>query len=421
MRILLNTPFKPLDHDRLSGDVTIARDLYDYLTRRGHQVRICPYLPMEWIFWKPWLWPDLVRLLRKATALADDFQAQMVLTYHSYYKAPDLLGPYMRRRGTPYCIFSGAYAAKRAAQLKTWPGYRLNKHALMAADHIFANKSSDYRALRQLLPDGASTFLRQGLPVERFRFNPRAREEYRRVWLDSGADGEKRPVLMTAAVLRPGVKAEGVAWVIRCAAELRNHGLRPLLVVAGDGPERGGLEELARRILPGGVRFLGLVERDRLMDVFSAGDVFAFPGINEGLGMVYLEAQSCGLPVVATSHAGARDVVRHERSGFLVPHLYMEAFATACAKLCADHVLRRKMGQNAARFVREEHDIDVNYQLMESVLERIVDQNRVDWPALNLSWQTVASENFPEQSEGGAGRFVQDSKDAKKDLCLPRQ
>ncbi|SDB08741.1 Glycosyltransferase involved in cell wall bisynthesis [Desulfonatronum thiosulfatophilum] len=375
MRILFNTPFKPLDHERLSGDVTIARDLYDYLIRRGHEVKPCPHVPALWIYWKPWLWPALALIRRKALVLARDFQAGMVLTYHTYYKAPDLIGPCLREQGTPYCIFSGAYAIKRSAKLKTWPGYHLNRRALLAADHIFSNKSSDHHALRRLLPDGSHTYLRQGLPVERFVFDPRARRAYRRDWLGQEIGGEERPVLVTAAVLRPGVKVEGVAWVIRCVAELRKGGLSPFLVVAGDGPGRKELEALANEMLPGQVRFLGLVERDRLKDVFSAGDVFVFPGINEGLGMVYLEAQACGLPVVATSHAGAVDVVRHERTGFLVSPFDMTAFASACARLCTDHALRREMGQNAARFVREQHDIDVNYAMMDSVLQRIVERS----------------------------------------------
>ncbi|TVQ97809.1 MAG: glycosyltransferase [Desulfovibrionales bacterium] len=373
MRILLNTPFKPLDHPRLSGDVTIARDLLDYLERRGHQVQTSPFVPCTWIFWKPWLWPRLVWTRQRAWHQARRFGAEIVLTYHSYYKAPDLIGPYLKNRGLRYGLFSGAYAAKRARTCKTLPGYLLNRRALVAADHIFSNKPSDHGALHGLVPDERRTFVGQGIPTARFGFLPQARVVLRGKWLGD-RDKERRPVLVTAAVLRPGVKVDGVAWVIRCVAELVRQGLDPLLVVAGDGPGREGLERLATEIAPERVRFLGLVPRDDLKSVFSAGDVFAFPGIHEGLGMVYLEAQACGLPVVATNHAGAKDVIQHEKTGYLVPPFNMPAFAEACSRLMRDPQLRRSMGQDAVRFVSMEHDIERNYAVMEGLLQELVTQ-----------------------------------------------
>lgn len=372
MRILFNTPFKPLDHHRLSGDVTIARDLFAYLERQGHQVQACPFVPCEWLFWRPWLWPRLWRAQRRALAQARRLRAEIVLTYHSYYKAPDLLGPYLKKHGLRYGLFSGAYAAKRARSWKTLPGYLLNKRALLAADHIFSNKPPDHAGLRGLVPKGRRTFVAQGVPLERFGFLPEARERVRREWLGDEEGARLRPVLVAAAVLRPGVKVDGVEWVIRCVAELVRLGLDPLLAVAGDGPGREPLERVAARIAPGRVRFLGLVPRKKLREVFSAGELFAFPGINEGLGMVYLEAQACGLPVVATTHAGARDVVRHERTGYLVPPFDMPAFAAACSRLILEPEQRRAMGEAAARFVREEHDIERNYKVMENMLQRLV-------------------------------------------------
>lgn len=371
MRILFNTPFKPLDHHRLSGDVTIARDLLDYLKQRGHQVQTGPFVPCTWIFWKPWLWPRLSLARHRALRQARRFGAEIVLTYHSYYKAPDLIGPYLKNQGLRYALFSGAFAAKRATAWKTLPGHLLNKRALLAADHIFSNKPSDHGALHGLVSEERRTFVGQGLPLERFDFLPEARAALRREWLEN-TDPEQRPVLVTAAVLRPGVKVHGVEWVIRCVAELVRLGLDPLLVVAGEGPGRERLEALAAGIAPGRVRFLGLVPRDELKAIFSAGDIFVFPGINEGLGMVYLEAQACGLPVVATSHAGAKDVIRHERTGYLVPPFDMPAFAAACSRLMLDPELRRSLGRGAARFVHMEHDIERCYAPMENRLQGLV-------------------------------------------------
>jgi glycosyltransferase involved in cell wall biosynthesis len=380
MRILLHTPFKPLDHPGLSGDVTIALDLRDELLRRGHEVWSCPFVPAQWIYWRPKLWPRLLRARRRALALARDVRAQLVLTYHTYYKAPDLMGPYLRRRGLAYCIFSGAYARKRARHWSTLPGYILNKQALLAADHIFCNKTSDFQALESLVPTHKRSFVPQGLPLDLFRFDPQARSRLRRAWRREVGTPERSAIILTAAMLRPGVKVEGVAWVIHCCAELRRQGHDIVLVVAGDGQGREELQALAGRLLPGHALFLGQVERTRFADVFSAGDIFAFPGINEGLGMVYLEAQACGLPVVATTHAGARDVVQDGHSGCLVPPFDLNRFVAACARLLNHPEERRAMGGKAARFVGHSHNIRVNYTVLEQVMSGILDSSRSGSP-----------------------------------------
>jgi glycosyltransferase involved in cell wall biosynthesis len=86
--------------------------------------------------------------------------------------------------------------------------------------------------------------------------------------------------------------------------------------------------------------------------------------------MVYLEAQCCGLPVVATSHDGAPEVVADGESGIIVPPFELEAFAGAIARLLEDGRLRRKMAEEAMARVRREHDILVNYQQLFAHIER---------------------------------------------------
>ncbi|KPJ77462.1 MAG: hypothetical protein AMJ54_08115, partial [Deltaproteobacteria bacterium SG8_13] len=160
-------------------------------------------------------------------------------------------------------------------------------------------------------------------------------------------------------------------WVIRICGMLRNMGRAFKLVIVGDGTEKQKLEKLAAEQLPGRAIFTGKVPRERMFRYFSAGDVFVFPGIGESLGMVYLEAQSCGLPVVAFDGAGVPEVVRKDVTGFLLPADDTRAYAQAIDRLLSAKAERREMGRAAAAYVRKEHDLQRNYRAVEDKLVAI--------------------------------------------------
>jgi glycosyltransferase involved in cell wall biosynthesis len=88
--------------------------------------------------------------------------------------------------------------------------------------------------------------------------------------------------------------------------------------------------------------------------------------------MVFLEAQSCGLPVVAFNNAGVPEAVQDGKTGFLVPMYALEPFADAVRRLLVDQNLRQQMGVAAKSYVREFHDLNKNYQELELALDAIV-------------------------------------------------
>jgi glycosyltransferase involved in cell wall biosynthesis len=182
----------------------------------------------------------------------------------------------------------------------------------------------------------------------------------------------EEPVILSAAMFRSDVKTEGLAWVIRACGELCRRGKAVHLVIAGDGQERPRLQKLADEQLPGRTRFVGKLPRNEMHRFYSAGDIFAFPGIRESLGMVYLEAQSCGLPVVAFANGGIPEVVRDQETGFLVPLFAFEPYLQALDRLLSDKELRRKMGQEGQKYVRQTHDLDRNYRQLEMALTVLI-------------------------------------------------
>lgn len=367
LRIAFYAPFKPVGHPQPSGDLTIGTGLYEFLEKRGHLLELVSRLRTRWIYWKPWVWPWFLKARKQSFDRCRGLKPDLWLTYHSYYKAPDLFGANCSRRmGLPYVIFQGMYSTKRRKDWRTWAGFVLNRRALLAADFVFSNRKRDVVNLARLIPKHRLGYVVPGISPDKFTFDADAREQLRREWgVDQGV------VVVTAAMFRPGIKSEGLAWVIRSCGELFRRQYPVYVAIAGDGKEKPGLRRLAERWLPGKVRFLGRVTREQMYRFYSAGDVFVFPGIRESLGMVYLEAQSCGLPVVAFADGGVPEVVANGVGGYLVRPFDAREFTNAIAELVTNPLLRRKMGDAGYRYVRQQHDLEHNYRFVEDILQKL--------------------------------------------------
>lgn len=372
MRIAFYAPFKPLDHPNPSGDLVIAGGLVDHLIAGGNDIRVMSSLRSRWIYWKPWL---LLRALIQRRRITRELARQNVdlwLTYHTYYKAPDLIGPFVAAKlNIPYVIFQGIYSTRVRRKWQTRPGYTLNTRALLAADLVLTNRRADLKNLRRLLPDDRLHYLTPGIYPARFTADPTVRRNVRAGWQFNTV-----PVILTAAMFRADVKTEGLIWVIESCARLLGQGHDLRLVIAGDGREKARLVDLARKLLGDKALFVGRIPRQQMAEFYNGGDLFVFPGINESLGMVYLEAQSCGLPVVAFETGGVPEVVKNGQTGLLTPLFDRNRFDAAVAALITDPRQRQRMGAAAAAYIRENHDLEKNYRRLEQLLRDVKTSHR---------------------------------------------
>jgi glycosyltransferase involved in cell wall biosynthesis len=259
------------------------------------------------------------------------------------------------------------YATKRRKDWRTWPGFQLNRRALTQARILFNNRRSDLNNLSRLVAPDRITYIRPGIDVSQFLRNPQGRARLRRHW---GVGNT--PVILTAAMFRSDVKSEGLAWVIETCHQLQIRNRPFYLVLVGDGPQEERLRSLARALIPGRHRFVGRIHRGELHQYYSAADIFVFPGIGESLGMVYLEAQACGLPVVAFDNGGIAEVVRPGLTGILTPFKDRQAYLQAVERLLCDPHTRSTMGTAATAYVHKKHDLRHNYRELEAALQQIV-------------------------------------------------
>ena len=125
------------------------------------------------------------------------------------------------------------------------------------------------------------------------------------------------------------------------------HRARVPLTIVGDGPERERLEALA----DGEVRFLGWRTNEEIRELYRASTATILPG-EEDFGIVPLEAQACGRPVVALGHGGARETVIDGRTGVLVgPGI--DALAEGLRHAAGRDWDRAAIRQHAERFSRD--------------------------------------------------------------------
>ena len=139
---------------------------------------------------------------------------------------------------------------------------------------------------------------------------------------------------------------KGIADLVQALAEpsLRHVTLN----VVGDGPERENVAALARDAgVASRIHWHGALPHAQLLPLYQRARVVAMPSREEGLGLVAVEAQLCGTPVVAYASGGLTDVVRPDAGGTLVPEGDIVQFAAALAQLLDDPTRAAECGRAA--------------------------------------------------------------------------
>jgi len=163
-----------------------------------------------------------------------------------------------------------------------------------------------------------------------------------------------RTVLLTVGRLQ---QRKGQDMMIRALPQVRKHIPDVLYAIVGEGEEQSRLEALAQEHgVTDHVHLHGGMGDTDLVRCYQQSDLFVLPNRQigddiEGFGMVLLEAQSCGTPVVAGASGGTAETMQPESTGQIVDCTNPETLAAAVVRLLDDPVRCRQMGKAARRWV----------------------------------------------------------------------
>jgi glycosyltransferase involved in cell wall biosynthesis len=240
------------------------------------------------------------------------------------------------------CTWIGSAAlggARFVWHQRTSGGKHLFKHFAAKADRVFCPSAYIRERLVESLKVGfpgtgsrGRQILQVNNPISLSRYSAPSCPEsvgtdgYPRVGFVANARAQKRPEIFLAAAAR----------VLEAFPDAR-------FVLAGafsDEARREVLATLSEQVV-GRVELLGFVE-DR-QSLFRRMDVLMVPAVNEGFGRTLVEAMLAGVAVVAADSGGHREIIKHGRTGLLIPPDDVTAFAEAVCQLARDPNARRRL------------------------------------------------------------------------------
>jgi len=262
-------------------------------------------------------------------------------------------------------IIVSFHGADVAVGFSTPAGKRRLQQVFAAADLLLARSDS----LREsMISAGCSQdkirIQRTGIPTSEFRYRLR------------GFPDEGRFQFLQACRL---IEKKGVEVTLRAFAKFLQQWPNSRLAIAGDGPLRGHLEQLAEQLqISRSVEFTGFLGNEKLLDRYYQSHFFVHPsettpaGDNEGIPNSLLEAMATGLCSIATRHGGIPEAIVHLRNGILVEERDAEGVCRWMNELVENWQLAADLGKQAAETISREFDSETQIQRLESTYLELI-------------------------------------------------
>ncbi|TYS73964.1 glycosyltransferase [Rossellomorea aquimaris] len=173
------------------------------------------------------------------------------------------------------------------------------------------------------------------------------------------------------------VKNKGCEYLIKAMKMVNEQKPHAKLIIAGDGPERHALEELASQ-LNVNIEFLGKIPYREVLHHMNKAKIFSVPsieietGASEGFGMVFAEAQAMGLPVASFETGGIPEAVSHNETGLLCPPKDYEKLAENILFLLENQQMWEEFSKAGVVRVKDRFSLHEQNKKLEEIYESMI-------------------------------------------------
>lgn len=212
----------------------------------------------------------------------------------------------------------------------------------------YSNKSdvviAPSSAIKKLLLDGGVSsrieVIPSGINIEEFAKDTGRREELRSKY----KIGQDDVALITACRI---TEEKNVKFLVEAFNKIKKTCANAKFIIVGDGAVKKDLEEMVKNFGIGNdVVFTGLVNKEEIISLYQASDIFVFASLTETQGLVAVEAMSAGIPAVAVRASGIEDMIMNGEDGILTEN-NVDEFSSAVIKVINDRDLRKKLSDQA--------------------------------------------------------------------------
>ena len=300
----------------------------------------------------------------ECAALSKLIRAYNISLLHIYFGNNGVFWlPLFRKRAIPIVV--SFHGADVAVGFNTSSGQRRLQQVFEAADLLLARSESIQQSL---IAAGCSRdkirIQRTGIPSSEFGYRARS-------YPDSGGFQ-----LLQACRL---IEKKGVEVTLKAYARFSQRWPQSRLVIAGDGPLREPLEQLAQQLdIRRRVEFTGFLTKEDLLKRYYESHLFIHPsettsrGDNEGIPNSLLESMATGLCSIATRHGGIPEAIEHLHNGILVDERDHEGVYHWMNQFAENYQGAVDLGRRASETISREFNAETQIQKLESVYLELI-------------------------------------------------
>lgn len=294
------------DLETLTGGYLYDRRLVDYLRAQGDQVEV---ISLSWRNYGRHLTDNLSRrLLRRLQAATFDVLIQDELNHPSLF----LVNSWLKRR-VDYPMITLVHLLRSSESHPAWlkRAYEaVERQYFKTVDGAIFNCNTTRAAVQQLI----------GRDIPGVVAYPGRDHLHYESSLEEVAERARRPGPLQVIFLANVVPGKGLNTLIEALSQMTPGSFR-LMVVGSLTMDPAYSQSIRNQIVQAGlsdsVDLMGAVPNDEVPDYLVKNHILVVPSRYEALGIAYLEAMGCGLPVIATAAGGAHEIVSHGEAGFL--------------------------------------------------------------------------------------------------------